>query len=526
MARAANQATVCGVSNCPPPRLETEVAWRDDEKHADDKRGADRHKHSLRHLRGTGMTLYLTNTLKRKKEPFTPANPNHVTMYVCGPTVYNFAHIGNARPAVVFDVLYRLLKRRYGRVVYARNFTDVDDKINAAAKEADQPISAITERYIEAYHSDMAALGVLEPDIEPRVTEHISEIIGMVEQLITREHAYAVEGHVLFHVPSFSAYGALSGRDREEMIAGARVEVAPFKKDPADFVLWKPSTPDQPGWESPWGRGRPGWHIECSAMIEQRLGRSIDIHGGGQDLIFPHHENEIAQGTCAHDGELYCRHWVHNGFVTVEGRKMSKSLGNVLLVRNLLDEAPGEAIRFALLGAHYRQPLDWSADGLIQARRGLDRLYGVLRDLGDIPETAPEAGPDVTPETAYSCGLIDGVVAALEDDLNLPAAIAELFQMAKTARRATSEADRTAYRAALREAGGLLGLLQQDPAAWFEQPTGEYADTAGIQRLVEARQAARSARDFATADRIRAELASLGVPVEDSNSGSVWRRTG
>ena len=460
------------------------------------------------------MTLCLTNTLKRTKEVFTPANPDHVTMYVCGPTVYNFAHIGNARPAVVFDVLYRLLKRRFGRVVYARNFTDVDDKINAAAKEADQPISVVTARYIEAYQADMASLGVLTPDLEPRVTEHIPEIIGMVERLITRGHAYAVEGHVLFHVPSFSAYGALSGRNHDEMIAGARVEVAPFKRDPADFILWKPSTPELPGWESPWGRGRPGWHIECSAMIEQHLGASIDIHGGGQDLIFPHHENEIAQGTCAHDGELYCRYWVHNGFVTVEGRKMSKSLGNVLLIRDLLDEAPGEAIRFALLGAHYRQPLDWSTEGLAQAKRGLDRLYGVLRDLGD----APDLG--------CSLGLLDAFVAALEDDLNFPRAIAELFRLAKAARRAATVVARAAHKAALRDAGSLLGLLQQDPAAWFEKPTGGDGDTARIRRLVEARSAARSARDYATADRIRDELASLGVDVQDRADGPAWQRTG
>lgn len=460
------------------------------------------------------MTLCLTNTLTRTKEAFVPANADHVTMYVCGPTVYNFAHIGNARPAVVFDVLYRLLKRRFERVVYARNFTDVDDKINAAAKEADQPISVITERYIEAYRADMASLGVLTPDLEPRVTEHIPEIIGMVERLIARGHAYAVEGHVLFHVPSFSAYGALSGRNRDEMMAGSRVEVAPYKRDPADFVLWKPSTPDLPGWESPRGRGRPGWHIECSAMIEQHLGVSIDIHGGGQDLIFPHHENEIAQGTCAHDGTTYCRYWVHNGFVTVEGRKMSKSLGNVLLVHDLLGEAPGEAIRFALLGAHYRQPLDWSADGLAQAKRGLDRLYGVLRDLGD--------GPDV----ACPLGLLGPFVAALEDDLNFPRAIAELFGIAKAARQATTAVDRAAYKAALRDAGGLLGLLQEDPAAWFEQPTGESGDTATIQRLVEARSAARSARDYATADRIRDELDALGVVVQDRADGPAWQRTG
>ncbi|MBL6940478.1 MAG: cysteine--tRNA ligase [Proteobacteria bacterium] len=459
------------------------------------------------------MTLRLTNTLSRGKEPFSPAKPDHVTMYVCGPTVYNFAHIGNARPAVVFDVLYRLLKRRFGRVVYARNFTDVDDKITAAAQQAGQPISAVTERYIEAYHADMAALGILTPDLEPRVTEHIPEIIGMVERLIARGHAYAVEGHVLFDVRSFPAYGALSGRNRDEMIAGARVEVAPYKRDSADFVLWKPSTSDLPGWESPWGRGRPGWHIECSAMIERHLGASIDIHGGGQDLIFPHHENEIAQGTCAHDGELYCRFWVHNGFVTVEGRKMSKSLGNVLLVRDLLGEAPGEAIRFALLGAHYRQPLDWSTDGLVQARRGLDRLYGVLRDLGDVPDNACPPG------------MLDAFEAALEDDLNFPAAIAELFRIAKAARQAMTVTNRVAYKAALREAGGLLGLLQQDPAAWFGQHTEEVGDTAKIQRLVEVRLAARSARDYATADRIRDELAALGVAVQDRAEGAAWQRT-
>tara|TARA_B100000676_G_C18048097_1_gene829288 strand:- start:789 stop:2171 length:1383 start_codon:yes stop_codon:yes gene_type:complete len=460
------------------------------------------------------MTLHLLNTLTRTKEPFAPANPDNVTMYVCGPTVYNFAHIGNARPAVVFDVLYRLLKRRFGQVVYARNFTDVDDKINAAAQEAGLPISSVTERYIEAYHSDMAALGVLTPDLEPRVTEHIPEVIGMAEQLIARGHAYAVDGHVLFDVRSFPEYGALSGRNRDEMIAGARVEVAPYKRDPADFVLWKPSTPDLPGWGSPWGRGRPGWHIECSAMIERHLGSSIDIHGGGQDLIFPHHENEIAQGTCAHDGALYCQYWVHNGFVTVEGRKMSKSLGNVLLVRDLLDQAPGEAIRFALLSAHYRQPLDWSADGLAQARRSLDRLYGTLRDLDDAPEADCESG------------LLDAFESALLDDLNFPGAIAELFRLAKAARQASADADCAAHKVALREAGGLLGLLQQDPAAWFRQSVKEDGDTARIQRLVDERLAARVARDYTLADRIRAELAALGITVEDHADGSAWRRAG
>ena len=460
------------------------------------------------------MTLRMTNTLTGAKEPVVPARSDRVTMYVCGPTVYNFAHIGNARPAVVFDVLYRLLKRRFGNVLYARNFTDVDDKINAAAKAAGAQISTITDQYIEAYREDMTALGVLTPDFEPRVTEHIPEIIEMVERLIALGHAYAVEGHVLFDVPSFTDYGALSGCNRDEMIAGARVERAPFKQDAADFVLWKPSTPDLPGWESPWGFGRPGWHIECSAMIERVLGTSIDIHGGGQDLVFPHHENEIAQGTCAHDGELYCRHWVHNGFVTVEGRKMSKSLGNVLLVRDLLKETPGEAIRFALLGAHYRQPLDCSAEGLGRAKRSLDRLYDTLRKLGDLPDVRPEPS------------LLDTFAAALEDDLNFPAAIAEIFRIAKAGRQATAIADRAAHKAALREAGRLLGLLQRNPDHWFGKTDIAGRDETQIQRLVGARTAARSKGDFATADRIRDQLTALGITIEDRADSSAWRRTG
>ncbi|MEM9255278.1 MAG: cysteine--tRNA ligase [Pseudomonadota bacterium] len=458
------------------------------------------------------MPLFLTNTLTGTKERLVPASPDHVTMYVCGPTVYNFAHIGNARPAVIFDVLYRLLKRRYGRVSYARNFTDVDDKINAAAKDTGQPISVVTERFIDAYHEDMASLGVLLPDLEPRVTDHIDEIIDMVERLIERGHAYAVEGHVLFHVPSFPAYGDLSGRNRDEMIAGARVEVAPFKRDPADFVLWKPSTPDLPGWDSPWGRGRPGWHIECTAMIERHLGTSIDIHGGGQDLIFPHHENEIAQGTSAHDGTLYARHWVHNGFVTVEGQKMSKSVGNVLLVRNLLDEAPGEAIRFALLSAHYRQPLDWSSEALAQAKRSLDRLYRALRDLSDAPDIDCPAGQ------------LNDFVAALDDDLNFPKAIAELFRIAKSARQANTDLERGVHKAALRSAGELLGILQQDPSAWLREDSARSDVSEEISHLVAARLAARTAKDYETADRIRDDLAALGFIVEDRADGTALQK--
>ena len=335
------------------------------------------------------MALHLFNTLSRQREPFVPADPSRVTMYVCGPTVYSFAHIGNARPNVVFDVLARLLRRAHP-LVYARNITDVDDKINAAARAEGISIGDLTRRFAAAFHRDMQALGVAPPDIEPRVTDHIPAIVRFIETLLNNGCAYAVEGHVLFSVERFAAYGRLSGRDPEEMIAGARVEVAPYKSHPADFVLWKPSDDGTVGWESPWGRGRPGWHVECSTMVEAHLGRTIDIHGGGQDLVFPHHENEVAQSTCAHEGELYSRYWVHNGLVHVDSEKMSKSLGNVLLVRDLLSQAPGEAVRLALLSAHYRQPLDWTDQLLAESRQKLDRMYGALREAGIAEEGSGE----------------------------------------------------------------------------------------------------------------------------------------
>jgi cysteinyl-tRNA synthetase len=460
------------------------------------------------------MTLHLTNTLTRQKEAFSPATAGRVTMYVCGPTVYNYAHIGNARPAVVFDVLYRLLKRRYGIVLYARNFTDVDDKINAVAAARGEHFSVVTERFISAYQHDMAALGVLPPDLEPRVTGHIPEIIAMIGQLIMRKHAYVTEGHVLFDVQSFPGYGQLSGMRREDMVAGERVEVAPYKKDPADFVLWKPSGPELPGWPSPWGRGRPGWHIECSAMIDRHLGHTIDIHGGGQDLVFPHHENEIAQGTCAHDGADYCRYWLHNGFVTVDKRKMSKSLGNVLLVRDLLDQAPGEAIRLALLSAHYRQPLDWNSTTLSQAARSLDRLYAALDESNEAGTVPAEPR------------LLSRFEAALDDDLNFPAALAELFSIARHARGLPEAADRARYKAALRAAGSALGILGRRPRSSKGQESGASQDeTASIQALLDARAAARARRDFASADQLRVDLAALGVVVEDHADGAVWRQT-
>jgi cysteinyl-tRNA synthetase len=342
------------------------------------------------------LALRVYNTATREKELFEPFDPASVRVYVCGPTVYDYAHIGNARPVIVFDVLYRLLRLEYGaeHVTYARNITDVDDKIINAAKESGEPIDAITERTTRAFHEDMAALGALEPTVEPRATQHIPQMVAQIERLIETGHAYAADGHVLFNVPSMANYGHLSRRSRKEQVAGARVDVAPYKQDPADFVLWKPSEDDQPGWDSPWGRGRPGWHIECSAMSEAHLGVPFDIHGGGLDLIFPHHENEIAQSTCAHDGELFVRYWMHNGFVNVEKEKMAKSIGNVLVVRDLLATVPGEVIRMNMLGTHYRQPLDWTEDGVANAKVRLDRLYTALRHLGaEDAEADPAASP-------------------------------------------------------------------------------------------------------------------------------------
>jgi cysteinyl-tRNA synthetase len=464
------------------------------------------------------MALELYNTLQRRRVPFVPADPRRVTMYVCGPTVYSFAHIGNARPNVVFDVLARLLRRSYG-LVYVRNITDVDDKINAAAKAEGIPISELTRRYTEVFHAEMTALGVHSPDIEPRVTDHIAPIIALIERLIAAGHAYLAEGHVLFAVGSYKAYGALSRRSHEDMLAGARVEIAPYKRDPADFVLWKPSAAGEVGWESPWGCGRPGWHIECSTLVETHLGDTIDIHGGGLDLVFPHHENEIAQSTCAHGGAPMARYWLHNGLVNVASEKMSKSLGNVLLVRDLLAAHPGEVVRLGLLSAHYRQPLDWTEDQLVEAKRKLDRLYGALRDAGirgaqrDVPQTTPAAS----------------VVAALEDDLNTPQAVAELFELARGANRSNDAGERLARAESLRAGAWLLGLLERDPVAWFEAPTSESAGTAlsdeEITRLIGEREHLRRARKFAQADAIRDSLAARGIVLEDSAGGSRWRRT-
>ena len=462
------------------------------------------------------LAIQLYNTLARAKEPLHTERPDRVTMYVCGPTVYNYAHLGNARPAVVFDVLARLLRHVYPQVVYARNFTDVDDKINAAAAAAGLPIGAITARFIDAYHEDMQALGIQPPDLEPRVTAHIPAIIDLIQILIARGHAYAAQGHVLFDVASFPEYGRLSGRRPQDMLPGARVEVAPYKRSPLDFVLWKPSTPELPGWDSPWGRGRPGWHIECSAMIGQHLGQTLDIHGGGQDLIFPHHENEIAQGTCAH-GALYCRTWVHNSFVTVDGQKMSKSLGNVLLVRDLLRQAPGEAIRLALLSTHYRHPLDWNDRRLAAARRTLRRFYEALSKVAEV-EPAHGIGPD------------DDVLAALANDLNTPAALARLHRLANDLAHAQSNGARMYLKASLLASGALLGLLRQDvdsmrPA--LQDGPGEsgtaHVDAVWVEQLLAERAQARARRDYAQADALRHRLEDAGIVLEDTPQGTTWR---
>jgi len=441
--------------------------------------------------------IHIHDTLTREKRQFVPDDPKNVRMYVCGPTVYDLAHIGNARPIVVFDVMARLLRHVYGadHVTYVRNITDVDDKINARAHERGISIRELTEETAKVFHDDIAQLNALPPDHEPRATENIDAMIAMIETLVEKGNAYEAEGHVLFNVPSMADYGQLSGRKRDEQIAGARVDPAPYKRDPADFVLWKPSDPEkgEPGWDSPWGFGRPGWHIECSAMSRSILGETFDIHGGGLDLIFPHHENEIAQSRCAHGNDVMANYWMHNGYLMAEGEKMSKSLGNFYTVNELLDEFPGEAIRLLLLKTHYRQPLDFTKEGLADAKRELDGWYRLKADGGEVP-----------------AGLVD----ALCDDLNTPGAITVL-------RGATNDPS------ALTAGANFLGLLQRNPDDWFKwQPKsaeGGLTD-AEIDAKIAARKEARANKDFATSDAIRDELQAAGIILEDGAGGTTWRR--
>jgi cysteinyl-tRNA synthetase len=457
------------------------------------------------------MTLKIYNTLTSKKEVFESLEPTSVTMYVCGPTVYNFAHIGNARPVVVFDTLFRLLQTQYDEVTYARNITDVDDKIIAAAKEGGRSIESVTEEFTAIYREDMAQLNALPPTLEPHATHNIDAMIEMTQILIDKSHAYEAEGHVLFAVESMADYGKLSGRSLGDMLAGARVEVADYKRHPGDFVLWKPAADDEPGWVSPWGRGRPGWHLECSAMIRAHLGETIDIHGGGRDLIFPHHENEIAQSRCAHGGD-YVRYWMHNAYLDMDGEKMSKSLGNFRTVRELLQSYRGEVLRFALLSAQYRSPLNFSIELLEQAETTLAGLYGTLREVADIEI---DTNIDIRAEAFY---------AALNDDLNTPVAIAEIHAIAKELNKA-DPADKPLLKGRIMAAGKLLGILEQDPQQWLHGGVSEdVISPEKVEASIAERQQAKLDKQYTRADEIRDSLLDQGVVLEDSRDGTKWKR--
>ncbi len=461
------------------------------------------------------MDIYFHNTQSGRKERFVPLEPAKVGVYVCGPTVYDLQHIGNGFSAVVFDVLIRLLKVDYD-VTYVRNITDIDDKINAAALANGTPIGPHAEHFAAEFQHDVAALGVSPPDVEPRATGHIDEIVAMIGELIDAGNAYAADGHVLFHVPSDPAYGTLARRSLEHMLDGARVEVAPYKKDPKDFVLWKPSTPELPGWPSPWGRGRPGWHIECSAMVRKHLGTVIDIHGGGSDLTFPHHENEAAQSRCANGGGLTVRYWLHNGMLTMAGEKMSKSVGNIVTIRELLTRHDGETLRYALLSGHYRQSLSWSEALIAQAKASLGTLYGALRDTDD--------GQNETSTShlgAASLHYPETVLDALRDDLNTPQALAAMHALASEVRRASDAKEIRHLRTQLLAGGALLGILGRTPSAFFR---GDDADTDAIDALIAERDRARKDRDYARADEIRNQLAGMGVDIEDTREGTRWKR--
>ena len=453
--------------------------------------------------------LLLTNSAGGGKSVFKPIDPEHIRMYVCGPTVYNLVHIGNARPVVVFDTLFRVLQALYPKVTYARNITDIDDKIIVAARERDIDIMTLTKEFTDKFRQDMAALNNLDPSIEPQATAHVEAMLDLTARLIERGHAYVSEGHVLFDVTSMEDYGELSGRNLEDMLAGARVEVSSYKRHPGDFVLWKPSRGDDPGWDSDYGRGRPGWHLECSAMIHQHLGDNIDIHGGGRDLIFPHHENERAQSCCGYGGS-FVGTWMHNAYVDMDGEKMSKSLGNVRTVRELLEQYSGETLRFALLSAHYRSPLNFSKELLDNAQATLDGFYLALRNAGDTAAGASDAH-------------LSPVFSALLDDLNTPAAIAELHQLAKALNKA-SENEKAAAKAALLAGGAVLGILSEDPVAWLSKSDPDGLTAEVIDQMLIDRADAKATRDFSRADAIRDELNAAGIIIEDNASGATWRR--
>tara|TARA_Y100000590_G_scaffold393329_1_gene471545 strand:- start:14767 stop:16158 length:1392 start_codon:yes stop_codon:yes gene_type:complete len=459
-------------------------------------------------------TLKIHNTLGNGLEEFHPIDPSHVRVYACGPTVYSYAHIGNARMAVVNDLLVRFLRTIYPKVTYVSNITDIDDKIIIASEETKTPIKELTEKYTKIYNNDMGALGVGLPDVQPKATAHIDEMIQIIKKLIKNNFAYQKDSHVLFHVPAFKKYGSLSGRNRDEQIIGSRVEVAPYKKDPTDFILWKPSPPTLPGWESPWGFGRPGWHLECSAMSEKTLGLPFDIHSGGADLIFPHHENEIAQSCAAHkkndDLHSFAKYWFHNGFVNVEGEKMSKSIGNIKLVHNLIKEYKGEVLRLTLLSAHYRQPLNWTKDIIKQNAVMLDRLYRTLKELEDI---------DAYKERNELKGEI---IDCFYEDLNTPKIIAELNMLSNQVKK-TDYKNKQKIKYNLLEIGKIIGILQQHPDAWLGYGQSTNIDEDTIQRLIKDRNEARRNKNFDMADKIRDQLKKKGIEIEDTDNGTVWR---
>ena len=452
------------------------------------------------------LDYHLFNTLSGKKEILKPSDPQHVKIYACGPTVYNYAHIGNARMAVVFDTFVRTLRFIFPKVTYVSNITDIDDKIIEAAVEQNVEISVITKKFTKIYNEDMAKLNVLAPDVQPKATEYIPEMIDLIKELIEKDFAYEKDGHVLFHVPTYENYGKLSNRIKDEQIAGSRVDVADFKKDPADFVLWKPSTGVQPGWESPWGIGRPGWHTECSAMSEKTLGLPLDIHGGGRDLIFPHHENEIAQSCCSaaenSNPESYAKYWMHNGFVTIDGEKMSKSLGNIILVNELTQKYHGEVIRLALLSTHYRQALDWNDNVIHQAKKLLDKLYSLLNELNDVKESKE---PD------------NDLIEILLDDLNTPGLMANINKLLKNA-ESLEECDKPNLKSNLLLIGKLMGILEDKS---YNQISSEFKDK--VDNLIEDRSNAKKKRDFELADKIRSELIDLGIEINDSPEGTTWK---
>ena len=459
-------------------------------------------------------TLKIQNTLGNTKEEFIPVDSSHVRIYACGPTVYDYAHIGNARMAVVNDLLVRLLRRLYSKVTYVSNITDIDDKIIEAAQNAEAPFQELTRKFEKIYNEDMSALGVFLPDVQPRATEYIGDMIGLTKKLIETEYAYEKDGHVLFHVPSFKKYGCLSKRDREEQILGSRVEVAPYKKDPTDFVLWKPSPDPLPGWDSPWGFGRPGWHLECSAMSEKTLGLPFDIHSGGMDLTFPHHENEIAQSCGAHnkadDPRYFAKYWFHNGFVIVDGEKMSKSIGNIKLVHDLINNYHGEVLRLTLLSAHYRQPLNWTVNSINQNNAMLERLYRGVKELNKIE--ASSKGYDVP----------DSIMEALCDDLNTPKALAELNLLANSISDASAD-EKKKIKGKILATGKLIGILQEDPDKWLGYGYSESLDSKTIENLIKKRNEARRDKNFVLADSIRDELKNKKIEIEDTKDGTIWR---